>query len=85
MITTLIVIISILFVITLVSTLLIAKEQNRKIKEYERQGTTAKEELERSIEYEDHSLKSNVPMLSAIYIVSFVIIIIAIAIIVSIL
>ncbi|TFB13382.1 hypothetical protein E3U55_16200 [Filobacillus milosensis] len=66
------VIIGFVFVATLVGTILIGKSENDKIKKYEQEGVTAKDELERSWEYETSSLKKNVPSLFIIYSIAIV-------------
>ena len=58
-------------------TVRVLKVEENKQKEYEDSGDTAKDELERSLEYEKSSLKSNVPILSWIYIIAIVVSLIA--------
>ena len=58
----------------------VLKVEENKQKEYEKSGDTAKDELARSLEYEKSSLKSNIPLLSWIYIIAIVVSIIAFAI-----
>ncbi|MGP4071743.1 hypothetical protein ACTWQB_04225 [Piscibacillus sp. B03] len=72
-------IIGLLFVLTLVGTLLIGKSENDKMKKYEQEGNTAKDELKRSWEYETSSLKKNIPSLLIIYTVVIVASFIALA------
>ncbi|RPF50607.1 hypothetical protein [Aquisalibacillus elongatus] len=64
------VIIGFLFVLTLVGTFLIGKTENDKIKK--REGETAKDELQRSWNYESSSLKTNIPSLLIIYVIFIV-------------
>lgn len=73
-------IIGLLFVLTLVGTILIGKTENDKLKAYEQKGDTPKDELKRSWEYESSSLKKNIPSLLIIYTVVIVGSIIALAI-----
>lgn len=73
-------IIGLLFVLTLVGTLLIGKSENDKIKKYEKEGDSPEDELKRSWEYENSSLKKNIPSLLIIYTVFIVASIIALAI-----
>ncbi|MDQ0351970.1 putative membrane protein [Alkalibacillus filiformis] len=77
MITNLLIILGILFIITLVITLNIAKNHDRQIKEYESRGATPDEELERSRQYEQESLRRNIPNLVLIYIGLFILVFIA--------
>ena len=51
-------------------TVRVLKVEEYKQKECEKSGDTAREELERSHEYEKSSLKSNVPILTWIYIIA---------------
>ncbi|GAA0450362.1 hypothetical protein [Alkalibacillus silvisoli] len=74
MLPTLLGIIGVLFIFTLIVTLKIAKNNDRQIKEYESQGIGADEELERSQQYEQESLRRNIPNLAIIYIVLFVLV-----------
>lgn len=63
----LIVFLVILFIFTLIATLLIFKQEENKLKQYEQLGDTVENEMNRSKEYETQSLKTNVPILSWIY------------------
>lgn len=64
-------------IIALAITYRVLKVEEKKQKEYKKEGADFGDELERSHEYEEKSLKSNLPNLSWIYIVAGVIIIIA--------
>ncbi|WP_405103433.1 hypothetical protein [Oceanobacillus sp. FSL H7-0719] len=64
-------------IIALAITYRVLKVEEKKQKEYKKEGAGFGDELERSHEYEEKSLKSNLPNLSWIYIVAAVIIIIA--------
>ena len=64
-------------IIALAITYRVLKVEEKKQKEYKKEGAGFGDELERSHEYEEKSLKSNLPNLSWIYIVAGVIIIIA--------
>ncbi|HLT55071.1 MAG TPA: hypothetical protein VK057_03100 [Bacillota bacterium] len=50
-------------------TLIIFKEEERKMKKYEEEGDTAERELERSIKYEKTSLTLNIRNLTWIYVI----------------
>ncbi|GFZ92170.1 hypothetical protein GCM10010978_33050 [Compostibacillus humi] len=50
-------------------TLMIFKEEERKMKKYEEEGDTAEGELERSIKYEKTSLTLNIRNLTWIYVI----------------
>lgn len=52
----------------LVGTLLVGKDVNRQMKEYEEKGDTFQDELQRSHDYETTSLKYNIKRLSWIYV-----------------
>ncbi|WP_430786337.1 hypothetical protein VBD025_13535 [Virgibacillus flavescens] len=67
----------ILFIVTLFGTIFAFKQEEKKMKKYEAEGDTPSDEMRRSLEYETKSLKSNVPILSAIYIVTILLSIIA--------
>ncbi|WP_010096298.1 hypothetical protein [Ornithinibacillus scapharcae] len=56
-------------IIALVATFMVIKQEERKMKQYEETGDTAKSELQRSHEYETKSLSSNVKSLTWIYVV----------------
>lgn len=66
-ITWLIIISFILFVIALVWTLFIFKQEENKMKKYEEEGDTIEDQLKRSEEYEKRSLSSDVPLQIIIY------------------
>lgn len=57
----------ILFIVTLIATFATLKKEENKQKAYEKQGDTPEEERKRSFEYENQSLKSNVPLQIWIY------------------
>lgn len=66
------VIISIIICIAaLVITLAIAKAENNKAIKYKNAGNSVSSQLQRSNEYEKKSLKENLPLLAAIYGVTF--------------
>ncbi|ASK63697.1 hypothetical protein CFK37_16800 [Virgibacillus phasianinus] len=71
------ILLSFLFVAALAGTIFAFKQEERKMKKYEAEGDTTADELRRSHEYETSSLKSNVPLLSSIYIVTIILAIIA--------
>lgn len=66
--------------IALAITYRVLKVEEKKQKEYRREGASFGDEVERSHKYEEKSLKSNLPNLTWIYIVAAVIIFIAFAI-----
>ncbi|MBN6205705.1 hypothetical protein JYK21_04505 [Ralstonia pickettii] len=66
--------------IALAITYRVLKVEEKRQKEYRREGANFGDEVERSHEYEEKSLKSNLPNLIWIYIVAAVIIFIAFAI-----
>ncbi|QDP39028.1 hypothetical protein [Radiobacillus deserti] len=74
----LIIILIILFILTLGGTLYVVRQEDQKLKQYEREGDSAEAQLKRSREYESSSLKSNVPILTIIYGVTFLLAILAI-------
>ncbi|MFD2639200.1 hypothetical protein [Piscibacillus salipiscarius] len=73
-------IIGVLFVVTLIGTFLIGKNETNKVKKYEQEGHSPKDELKRSWEYETSSLQKNIPSLLIIYGVVVIASIIALAI-----
>ncbi|MDY0394162.1 hypothetical protein ACFSMW_09895 [Virgibacillus halophilus] len=75
----LIVFLILLLIVALCITLVFFKQIENKMQTYEKEGRTAQDELERSIAYESNSLKSNVPILTWIYSVTFIVAIIALA------
>jgi heme/copper-type cytochrome/quinol oxidase subunit 2 len=60
----------VLFVVALVATFAILKKEENKQKMYEEQGDTLEEEMKRSAEYENRSLKSDVPLQIWIYVIT---------------
>ena len=61
---------AIFFVAILIITLYIFKKEEQKIKKLEEQGDSTQDELQRSLEYEQQSLTSNIPVLTWIYVIS---------------
>jgi len=57
----------ILLIIAVVWTLLIFKQEEKKMKQYEQDGDTLEDQLKRSEEYEKRSLSSDVPLQIVIY------------------
>ncbi|WP_042150096.1 hypothetical protein [Paucisalibacillus sp. EB02] len=74
-----IVIIAVLCIIGLIATLMVIKQEENRMKQYEEEGDTAENALKRSLEYESKSISSNVKSLSWIYIVAIVLSLIAFA------
>ncbi|WP_186579350.1 hypothetical protein [Aquibacillus kalidii] len=73
----LIVLLSIICIGALVGTVLVGLQESKRQKQYEQEGGSPEDELQRSREYETKSLKSNVPILTIIYIVTFLLAILA--------
>lgn len=69
----LIILLTVLFLALLIGTLLVFKQEEKKMKKYEEEGDTVEEQLRRSHEYESSSLKSNVPLQIGIYTLTIVI------------
>ncbi|HLR62328.1 MAG TPA: hypothetical protein VK097_07790 [Lentibacillus sp.] len=63
----LIVFLVVLFIAAMGGTFFAFKQEENKMKKYEEEGDTSEEQLRRSHEYESSSLKSNIPILLAIY------------------
>ncbi|MFZ3578718.1 hypothetical protein [Virgibacillus sp. DJP39] len=63
----------VLFTAALFGTMFAFKQEEKKMKKYEEDGDTIEDELRRSHEYESSSLKSNVPLMSSIYLVTIVV------------
>ncbi|HLR68041.1 hypothetical protein [Virgibacillus alimentarius] len=68
----LIIVIILLFMIATVWTLYIFKQEENKLKKYEKEGDTIENEMKRSLDYEKSSLKSNVPLQIWIYSITIV-------------
>lgn len=64
---TLIIFLIVLFIASLLITMYIFKQEDRKIKALEDAGDTVQDELRRSHEYEKGSLKTNLPIQIWIY------------------
>ena len=75
-ITTLIIILSILFIITMIITLYAFLHEEKKLKKYEAEGDSFANEMKRSYEYEQTSVKKYIPIQIWIYSVSIVLAII---------
>ncbi|WP_404452378.1 hypothetical protein LG329_18640 [Virgibacillus necropolis] len=63
----------VLFAAALFGTIFAFKQEEKKMKKYEEEGDTIEDEIRRSHEYETASLKSNVPIMSAIYLVTIIV------------
>lgn len=59
-----------LFIVALAVTFYIFKKEEEKMRKLEVEGDTSSDELQRSIDYESNSLKSNVPILTWIYVIT---------------
>ena len=66
------IIMAIVILIALIWTLYIFKQEENKMKKYEADGDTVENEITRSLEYESHSLKKNVPLQIWIYTITIV-------------
>ncbi|WP_245799166.1 hypothetical protein [Virgibacillus siamensis] len=66
----LIIFLGILFVLALGGTALVFRQEEKKMKKYEEEGDGFENELQRSREYETQSIRSNVPRLLWIYIIT---------------
>lgn len=66
----LIIFLIILFIIAICGTFYAFKQEEKKMKQYEKEGVTVEEELRRSNEYEKSSLKSSLPVQIWIYIIA---------------
>ncbi|MUV36319.1 hypothetical protein JNUCC1_00120 [Lentibacillus sp. JNUCC-1] len=75
--TGLIIFLVILFAVAVVGTLYAFKQEEKKMKQYEEEGDTPEEELKRSLDYEEESLRSNIPLQIAIYIIAIVLSVVA--------
>lgn len=62
-------------IVAIVATLIVGKDVSSKINQYEAEGDSLKNELERSEKYEKSSLQVNIRSLSWIYVVLFFILI----------
>lgn len=69
----LIILLAFLFIVALVGTLIVFKQEENKMKKYEEEGDSVEDQLRRSHEYESSSLKSNLPLQLIIYTVTIVI------------
>lgn len=63
----------ILFAAALFGTIFAFKQEENKMKKYEEEGDTIEDELRRSHEYETSSLKTNIPIMSGIYLVTIIV------------
>ena len=54
--------------IALIATLIVGKQVSQQMKEYEEQGVTPEEELQRSLDYEKKSINENLKPLTWVYI-----------------
>ncbi|GAB3793179.1 hypothetical protein [Virgibacillus kimchii] len=77
--TGLIILLIILFAAALGGTFYAFKQEENKMKKYEEEGDTPQNEIQRSLEYEKSSLKSNVPIQVWIYSISILLSLLAFA------
>lgn len=75
-----IIIVTIICLLALFGTMYVGKQVNQTIDKYEQEGDSLKDQLKRSHEYEQSTLKKNVPILTLIYVVAFLASIVAVAI-----
>ncbi|WP_226038267.1 hypothetical protein [Aquibacillus saliphilus] len=66
----LIIFLIVLLIITIGGTLLVGLQESKTLKKHKEEDT-AESQLERSLNYESSSLKSNLPILGIIYLVTF--------------
>ncbi|MGP4080818.1 hypothetical protein ACTWQL_12940 [Pseudalkalibacillus sp. R45] len=64
-------------VVSLIGTIIVGKKVNKVSKDYEMEDDRTSAQLKRSHEYESHSLKVNLKVLTVIYVVTFILSIIA--------
>lgn len=65
----------VLFVVTLLLTLYAFLQEEKKMKQYEEEGDTIENELNRSHEYEKNSIRTYIPIQVWIYVVFFILLI----------
>jgi hypothetical protein len=78
--TGLIIFLVILFVAALIGTFFAFRQEENKMKKYEEEGDTPQDEIQRSLDYEKSSLKSNVPIQIWIYTITIFLSLLAFAI-----
>jgi type IV secretory pathway component VirB8 len=78
--TGLIIFLIVLFAIALVGTFFAFRQEENKMKKYEEDGDTPQDEIQRSLDYEKSSLKSNVSIQVWIYVVAILLSLLAFAI-----
>ena len=76
----LIIFLIVLFIVAMVGTFYAFRQEENKMKKYGEEGQTFKDELRRSEEYEKRSLKSEVPSLLWIYVITIFLSLLAFAI-----
>lgn len=69
----LIVILTIIFLVAMFFTFYAFRQEDQKIKKYEREGDTVQDELKRSLEYEENSVKKYIPIQIWIYAISIIV------------
>lgn len=75
--TALLIFLGILFIITMFLTFYAFHQEEKKMKRYEEEGDTISDQLKRSREYESQSIKYHVPIQLWIYLITFILTIIA--------
>lgn len=73
----LIIFLVVLFIITMALTLYAFRQEEMKLKQYEEEGNTVKDELKRSHEYETTSIRKYIPIQIWIYSITFIVGIVA--------
>ncbi|MRH45142.1 hypothetical protein GH741_21170 [Aquibacillus halophilus] len=68
----LIIFLIVLFIITIGGTLLVGLQESKTLAKHKEEGDSSENQLERSLKYESSSLKSNLPILGIIYLITFI-------------
>ncbi|MBM7598809.1 cbb3-type cytochrome oxidase subunit 3 [Virgibacillus halotolerans] len=75
----LIIFLIVLFIAAIGGTFFAFRQEENKMKKYAEEGQTFQDELKRAEEYEERSLKSNIPVLSWIYVITILLSLLAFA------
>lgn len=73
MLTYIIIIVVAISLIALFGTLYVGKQVNKTLDKYEQEGDSPQDQMDRSHQYESSTLKKNVPILTLIYVIAFII------------
>jgi|GEM_PF-2465437 len=71
---TILIILGVLFVVTVILTVYAFMQQDKQIKQYEEQGDTVADQIERSLEYEKKSIGYHMPVQVVFYLVALILI-----------